>query len=164
MIEREPFWHGYAYGVCTGVLVGVLVWMLVERFTPVEPPRASLPSGPTTLGLLDQGMAQLVTRSTLQIRASATYPDDTLIGALCTVGFEARTVVDYDGDTDTAEVWPAWTESWIEPLREREYRCYVQAPLASSSDAVNAEQIAADAWDAMCAESDTCLPEPGVER
>lgn len=113
------------------------------------------------LGVIDQGTAQSVTATTLQLRSAAAFADDEIIGATClitggTTGVgQSRTVTDYVSTTDTATV-VTWTTT---PTGTILYQCY-GTPAGSSSvivasggitassfaaDAITASAIAADA-------------------
>jgi len=64
------------------------------------------------VSILDQGVAQAATATTLQLRAGATFANDEPLGAMIvitggTTGVgQSKAIIDYDGATDTATVDP----------------------------------------------------------
>ena len=95
------------------------------------------------LGILDQGTAQAATSTTLQLRAAATFADDTILGAVLMVlgstqGYwQVRTITDYVSSTDTATV-DAWG---VTPSGTITYKVFAAAPASATVvPAVNVTQ------------------------
>lgn len=99
-------------------------------------------------GVVDQGTAQGVTSTTIQLRSAATFADSELVGATVqitggTTGVgQARIITSYTGSTDTATV-SAWTTT---PTGTITYKVYGTAPGASGS--LTATDVENAVWNA----------------
>lgn len=96
------------------------------------PPQATPVVSDALLGVIDQGTAQVVTATTLQLRSVATFADDAIVGATCVlpeVGI-ARTVYDYNSATDTATFYDSIPSSAMKmlPSTAPKYICFAAPP------------------------------------